>query len=70
MINVVGGLIAIAIGILALINWPWRVVELIQGLIPIVFVAGGVVALAAGLSMVKEQSGKASKKSEDELDDE
>lgn len=62
MVSIVGGLISIALGILALITWLWRVVELIQGLIPIVLIAGGIVALVAGMSMVKEQNQKESRK--------
>lgn len=66
MINIVGGLIAIALGILALINWSWRVVELVQGLIPVVLILGGIVALAAGMSMFKEQQKNISAKTDDE----
>lgn len=66
MINIVGGLIAIALGILALINWSWRVIELVQGLIPVVLILGGIVALAAGMSMFKEQQKNISAKTDDE----
>lgn len=66
MINIVGGLIAIALGILALINWSWRVIELIQGLIPVVLILGGIVALAAGMSVFKEQQKNISAKTDDE----
>lgn len=64
MVSIIGGLVAIAFGILALITWSWRVVELIQGLIPIVLVIGGIVALVAGMGIVKEETAKAKVKSE------
>lgn len=66
MISIVGGFVAIALGILALINWSWRVIELIQGLLPIVLISGGIVALVAGMSIFKEQQQKITAKADDE----
>ena len=70
MINIIGGLFAIALGILTLIFWSWRVVELIQGLLPLLLLGGGIVALAAGMSMFKEDQKKKIAEMEDTDEDE
>lgn len=56
--NIAGGLIAVALGILALIAWPWRALEVIQGMIPFLLIIGGIVATVAGLEIVKEKGSK------------
>jgi hypothetical protein len=35
-----------------LVNWPWRVWEVFQGLIPIVLIVGGIVAIFAGWEFI------------------
>lgn len=58
MANIIGGIIALALGVLGLlINW-WRVVELLQGLIPLLLIGGGLVATFAGMSMIEEKPQK------------
>lgn len=54
MINVIAGLIAIVLGIWGLKVWWWSFSELLRGLIPLVLIIGGLVAIAAGISGVKE----------------
>ena len=54
MINIIGGCIAVAVGILALLTWPWRVLEVVQGVLPIVLIIGGIVAVVAGWELTKE----------------
>jgi len=63
--NIIAGLIAIALGLLALISWPWRVLEVAQGLVPIVLFIGGVVAILAGIELAKEKSASAAKEDEE-----
>ncbi len=63
--NIIAGLIAIALGLLALISWPWRVLEVAQGLVPIVLFIGGVVAIIAGIEFAKEKSTSAVKEDEE-----
>jgi hypothetical protein len=55
MINLVGGFIAVALGILLLVNWPWRVLEVFQGLLPIVLIIGGIIAAVAGWELIKKR---------------
>jgi hypothetical protein len=44
------GLLAISLGLWGLSAWWWSVVELLRGLLPLVLVFVGVLALAAGVS--------------------
>ena len=54
MINVIAGLIAIVLGIFGLKVWWWSFSELLRGLIPLVLIIGGLVAIAAGMGGIKE----------------
>lgn len=58
MANIIGGFIALALGVITLLFWWWRVVDVIQGLIPLALIAGGLVAAFAGMSMLDEKAGK------------
>jgi len=42
----IGGAVALALGIWAMVYWWWFVVEIIQGLIALGLVVGGVLAIA------------------------
>jgi MFS family permease len=55
MFNLVGGFIALALGILLLVNWPWRVLEVFQGLLPIALIVGGIIAAIAGWELIKHK---------------
>lgn len=68
--SIAGGLIAVALGILALITWPWRAIEFIEGAIPFVLIIGGIVAAVAGLEIVKENGSKHKAKDSKDKDDE
>ena len=65
MFNLVGGFIAIALGILLLVTWPWRVLEVFQGLLPIALIVGGIIAAIAGWELVKKKVAIASDDDED-----
>ena len=45
----IGGAIALALGFWALTSWWWFVVEIIQGLIALMLVIGGALAIAIAL---------------------
>lgn len=68
--SIIGGLIALALGIFALISWQWRVVEFFQGLIPLALIIGGIVAVVAGLDLAKEEGLLSKKKSKTEIEEE
>lgn len=63
MPNIIFGLLAIALGLWGLSVWWWSVAELLRGLVPIVLILLGLVAVGAGVSVVRE-------KGEDDMTDE
>ena len=44
------GLFCVAVGLLGLSAWWWSVVELLRGVLPLVLIFVGVLALASGVS--------------------
>ncbi len=66
MFNLVGGFIAVALGILLLVNWPWRVLEVFQGLLPIVLIVVGIVAVVAGWELINKKVPVAKDKDDDQ----
>lgn len=52
---VIIGLLAIAFGLWGMTVWWWSVAELLRGLVPVFLILLGVVALAAGVSKVRQQ---------------
>ncbi len=63
MPNIVFGLVAIAVGLWGLSVWWWSVAEFLRGFVPIALILFGLVALGAGVSVVRD-------KEEDDLTDE
>jgi hypothetical protein len=59
-VTVLGGIISIIIGIWGLNRWWWSFAELLKGCVPSVLVLGGLAALFAGISEIKD-SGKSKK---------
>ena len=57
MPGVVAGLLAVALGLWGMTVWWWSLVDLLRGLAPIVLILFGVLALAAGVSSVRKESG-------------
>ena len=53
-ITVLGGIIAIIIGVWGIMSWWWSFVELLKGCIPPMLVLGGLAALFAGISEIKD----------------
>lgn len=45
----IGGAVALALGIWAMVYWWWFVVEIIEGLIALGLVVGGVLAIAIAI---------------------
>lgn len=54
MPSIMFGLLAIALGLLGLSAWWWSVVEMLRGILPIALVFVGVLALAAGVSGLRQ----------------
>ncbi|MHC4172285.1 MAG: hypothetical protein ACYTBX_01195 [Planctomycetota bacterium] len=45
----IGGAVALALGVWALVYWWWFVVEIVQGLVALGLVIGGVLAIAIAI---------------------
>ncbi|HEB73387.1 MAG TPA: hypothetical protein ENI77_12320 [Nitrospirae bacterium] len=54
MPNIIIGLVAIALGLWGLSVWWWSVAELLRGLAPVVMILFGLIAIGAGVSVVRE----------------
>ncbi len=55
-ITVLGGLVSIIVGIWGLINWWYSFVILLKGSVPPILVLGGLAALFAGISEIKDSA--------------
>ncbi|MFC1620850.1 hypothetical protein ACFL2G_00965 [Candidatus Omnitrophota bacterium] len=53
-VTLLGGIISILIGIWGIGTWWWSFVDLLKGCMPIVLVLGGLAALFAGISEMKD----------------
>ena len=62
VLSIIGGTAAILLGVLGLISWWWSFVELFKGMVPCFLIMGGVIAIFAGVSELKDEL--ASKKEE------
>ena len=67
MASIIVGLLALALGLWGLTVWWWSFAELMRGLTPIALLLLGIVALASGVSKVREEGAV---KDEDLLGDE
>ena len=55
ILSIVGGTAAIVLGILGLIGWWWSFLELLKGCVPCFLILGGLIALLAGISELKDE---------------
>jgi len=58
MTNIIVGLLAVAFGLWGMTVWWWSVAELLRGLLPVILILVGLVALAAGVSAVRTEKEK------------
>ncbi|MBF0178145.1 MAG: hypothetical protein HQL63_15065 [Magnetococcales bacterium] len=54
MPSIIIGLVAISLGLWGLSAWWWSMVEFLRGLIPLILVLFGFVALGAGVTRMRE----------------
>ncbi len=53
---IVGGVVAIILGVLGLINWWSLFLKALAALVPFILIVGGVLATIIGISTVKEKA--------------
>ncbi len=51
----IGGIIAVILGVIGIIGWWTYFMDLLKGGIPLLLVLGGAIAIAAGLSDIKDK---------------
>ncbi len=56
MVSVVVGVVLLALGIWGLSAWWWSVTEVLRGIVPILLIIFGPIALGAGISRMREQN--------------
>ncbi len=56
MVSIVGGAVAVILGLTGLIIWWGDFIVIIKGMLPIFLLLGGLIAVLAGLSDMKESS--------------
>ena len=54
--NIIGGGIAVILGLLGLIFWWDLLIGILKGSVPILLLLGGIISLVAGISEMKEAS--------------
>ncbi|MBF0626028.1 MAG: hypothetical protein HQL82_14625 [Magnetococcales bacterium] len=57
MPNIIFGLLTMALGLWGLSVWWWSVAEMLRGLVPILLILLGLVALGAGVTRIREADG-------------
>lgn len=55
-LSIIGGLIAIVLGVLGIMNWWTSFVEILKGIVPAILILGGLIAFFAGINEAKEAS--------------
>jgi hypothetical protein len=56
MISLFGGIVALILGIIGLIFWWNYFIDILQGILPVLFILGGALATYLGLEELKDKS--------------
>ena len=56
LLTIAGGAAAVVIGLWGLASWWWSFIEILKGSIPCFLILGGLVALFAGISELKDKA--------------
>lgn len=54
-ISVIGGAVAILLGVIGLINWWGSFFAVLKGTVPAMLIFGGIIALFLGVSEIKDE---------------
>lgn len=54
-LTIIGGFAAIVLGLWGLATWWWSFIELLKAVVPCFLIMGGLVALFAGISELKDE---------------
>nr|ANJ02838.1 magnetosome protein MamI [uncultured bacterium] len=56
MANIIFGLISLALGLWGVSVWWWSIVEVLRGVVPVLLILLGFVALGAGVTRMRDQN--------------
>ncbi|MBF0357367.1 MAG: hypothetical protein HQL70_02095 [Magnetococcales bacterium] len=56
MANIIFGLVSLALGLWGVSVWWWSIVEVLRGVVPVLLILLGFVALGAGVTRMREQN--------------
>lgn len=56
MPSIIGGILAIGLGVWGMSEYWWSFAELLRGLVPLFLVVGGLTALAAGVKIRQDKA--------------
>ncbi|MBF0194309.1 MAG: hypothetical protein HQL71_07100 [Magnetococcales bacterium] len=56
MANIIFGLVSLALGLWGVSVWWWSVVEVLRGVVPVLLILLGLVALGAGVTRMRDQN--------------
>ena len=56
MMSLLGGIIALVLGIISLIFWWGNFIDVLQGTLPVLFILGGILAAYLGTEELKERA--------------
>ncbi|MBF0439024.1 MAG: hypothetical protein HQL93_07875 [Magnetococcales bacterium] len=59
MVSIVVGLVMLALGLWGLSAWWWSVTEVLRGVVPILLIILGPIALGAGVTQLRERNARA-----------
>jgi len=55
VVSIVGGIIAMLLGIWGIVAWWVRFLQVLQGSVPVLLIFGGAIALFLGISEIRDQ---------------
>jgi hypothetical protein len=56
MLSILVGIIFVAAGVWGIIHWPSDVASVMKGILPLMVICGGVIAVVAGFSRLRDDS--------------
>lgn len=63
--GVVIGAIVVLLGVVGLISWSREFITILKGIIPVMMIFGGAIAVIAGLSEIKDEAANIADKKEE-----
>lgn len=66
-LSIIGGLVAIVLGVWGIMSWWTAFVEILKGIVPCILILGGLIAFFAGINEAKEAASRAKEEKKEEI---